>query len=714
MRTALTTVLVVVFLAGTAHAITWNFDRDGDAQGWWAAEGETGGAMSTQLSHLPSQVQDGVWRMPFRPFESSRNPSVRLVSPLLGFDSGLFDRIAIRLRLVGSRPLAGYTWFSWTNEANPTHAMSLMDGAIDTLLAVPQELTYTTQWQEVAVTDLSQRPTEMLGQPYVLLWAGELQDIRLEFVMREGSGWFDSPADWPEALEVDWITLTGVEEQLQGEIPPPVVRDLAYGDLFASSVFNPLGPKGLSNLPTLGYSNPNAALGDLDGDLDLDLVATYRTDDFVKGWLTAYNDGNGHFADAVLHRGWPAELQGADLDGDGRTDLVLTNERQTMTQVYRNDPEEGWVVAQEFPDRYLVALGDIDGDGAPDLWLNWLPTASADVPYLLLLNDGTGRFVAGQGADLVPAVGYWLTGLIPAPGGRGSLAMLWHSTSEPGYKITFRDNAGQLVQQPLDIELKTEFDWEQTPLHYVGDFDQDGDVDMMASEERLNDDLPHRRGLTFWINDGAGAMQRTTWSAEAEIKDNVLFVDLTGDGLLDMVYSDVNERDPAVMMVLGVPGKLPVPEGRYPLRGRGGAILGGDLDQDGDVDLMVLEQVVDGEGGVHVLLNQLSERRTDVAEEADQGLPTSFRLGPNYPNPFNPRTIIPFTMPAAATDAHLRVYDLLGQSIRILVHGPLSAGTHAVTWDGRDDLGRSMSSGVYLYRLEAGEWRASGKMVKEE
>ncbi len=82
-------------------------------------------------------------------------------------------------------------------------------------------------------------------------------------------------------------------------------------------------------------------------------------------------------------------------------------------------------------------------------------------------------------------------------------------------------------------------------------------------------------------------------------------------------------------------------------------------------------------------------------------LPLVYALEPNYPNPFNPQTQIRFRLPVEGPVA-LRLYDVLGQKIRTLVEGELRAGVHQAAWDGRDDQGRSVSSGVYFYVLEAG------------
>lgn len=88
---------------------------------------------------------------------------------------------------------------------------------------------------------------------------------------------------------------------------------------------------------------------------------------------------------------------------------------------------------------------------------------------------------------------------------------------------------------------------------------------------------------------------------------------------------------------------------------------------------------------------------------ADGDLPTApkaFTLLQNYPNPFNPSTVIRFVLPQSG-QARLAVYDILGRRIRTLVEGMRPAGEQQVMWDGRDDAGATVASGIYFYRLEA-------------
>ena len=94
--------------------------------------------------------------------------------------------------------------------------------------------------------------------------------------------------------------------------------------------------------------------------------------------------------------------------------------------------------------------------------------------------------------------------------------------------------------------------------------------------------------------------------------------------------------------------------------------------------------------------------------------PTAFALGANYPNPFNPATIIPLVVPAEAGDVDLTIYNVLGQPVRQVWNGPLAAGEHRLTWDGRDRQGQPVAAGVYLFRLQAGDQTRIRKMVKLE
>lgn len=91
-------------------------------------------------------------------------------------------------------------------------------------------------------------------------------------------------------------------------------------------------------------------------------------------------------------------------------------------------------------------------------------------------------------------------------------------------------------------------------------------------------------------------------------------------------------------------------------------------------------------------------------------LPREFALQQNYPNPFNPSTRIKFQLPAAET-VTLTIYNVLGQKVRTLVNERLNAGFYEAVWNGLNDQGQAMASGLYIYRIEAGNYHMVRRMV---
>lgn len=99
-----------------------------------------------------------------------------------------------------------------------------------------------------------------------------------------------------------------------------------------------------------------------------------------------------------------------------------------------------------------------------------------------------------------------------------------------------------------------------------------------------------------------------------------------------------------------------------------------------------------------------------VAVDQKFALPESFTLYQNQPNPFNPVTAIRYDLPEEAT-VQLTVYDILGHEVVTLVNSQQVPGYHSIPWDGRDYSGRDVATGVYIYRIKAGEFTATKKLI---
>ncbi|MEP0826491.1 MAG: T9SS type A sorting domain-containing protein [Nitrososphaera sp.] len=91
-------------------------------------------------------------------------------------------------------------------------------------------------------------------------------------------------------------------------------------------------------------------------------------------------------------------------------------------------------------------------------------------------------------------------------------------------------------------------------------------------------------------------------------------------------------------------------------------------------------------------------------------IPSDFALHYCYPNPFNMQTVIPFDLPRNS-EVLIEVRNILGEKVAILVNETVEAGSHEAVWDGRDEHGRDVASGIYFYHMRAGDYRKTNKMV---
>ncbi|MFH1069292.1 MAG: FlgD immunoglobulin-like domain containing protein [Candidatus Glassbacteria bacterium] len=137
-----------------------------------------------------------------------------------------------------------------------------------------------------------------------------------------------------------------------------------------------------------------------------------------------------------------------------------------------------------------------------------------------------------------------------------------------------------------------------------------------------------------------------------------------------------------------------------------GSVLSTPLDFDGKS----LDKLTASGGMAQELLDQAYQQLGMVKPAY---LPKAFSLSQNSPNPFNPSTTISYAIPEQTGQLQvvLNVFNLRGQIVRTLVDQPQAAGAYNVNWDGTDSQGRRISSGVYFYRLQAGDFVSTRKMV---
>ncbi len=117
-------------------------------------------------------------------------------------------------------------------------------------------------------------------------------------------------------------------------------------------------------------------------------------------------------------------------------------------------------------------------------------------------------------------------------------------------------------------------------------------------------------------------------------------------------------------------------------------------------------------GGSDVyLFKVLGNQATDINEFIiSDYLPEGFALSQNYPNPFNMSTVVEYSVPFR-TDVSLTIYNVLGQTVSQWSASALPAGNYRYEWDGKNEQGSDIASGIYLYRLQTGAFSQTKKML---
>ena len=700
-------IIYLCFLCTIYHnygsAITWDFDDDSQ-QGWVARESIGAGIFTSRISGLHQTVENAIWRITPLPYSAfienpNRRITIQLVSPIIGYDSELFDTLRIRLRTVHSKPIQGSVHMSWTNPTNRDRPGSppFQLAGTHRFNTASSSCFLQPSFQEIVLTNFTQ---EIPERPEAH-WQGELIDVRINIALGPfGPHGVEPPRnreDIPDLIEVDRIILTGIGEQFLHEplaVPGTDQKAPQPGTLFAPAEFYPL-ITGIG--PVYAGSFHSAVLLDANENGLLDLVALWsrtgldnETD--LQGWVLALNDGGGGFRtrkEYTVTMG--LELFAVDLTGDGVKELILF--RGGQTEVWRITEELEMQTVLELPGRYPL---NVTGD-----------------------DDNAALFVLDYNAP--NGVEIWTY----TDGSFASIAVFWESPLRPSSITSFLrertwiwwrralggDKSQWLATDTYGEPLQTEIELEFSPelLCYAGDLNQNGDIEFVSGNRRIWDVVDLLEGLTVWQLQSTGEMVAQPWYDEQIRLRHLWAWDLNGNGLVDPVFIKENAGlINTVVVNLGRRDGLPVEEGRYPLTGRGGQILAGDVTNDGNPDLVVVDPAL---GGVHVLRNRLAEEPVTAVHEPAAVRPTGVHLGPNYPNPFNPHTSIPFTL-AAADAVRLQVYDLRGRLVRTLWDGPLAAGAHRLDWDGRNTAGQPVASGVYLYRLEVGGQVHSRKLLK--
>jgi hypothetical protein len=240
----------------------------------------------------------------------------------------------------------------------------------------------------------------------------------------------------------------------------------------------------------------------------------------------------------------------------------------------------------------------------------------------------------------------------------------------------------------------------------VEDFDE-GEVVTVALTSGIESsggvplDSAYLWSFTSAVDDGSGTFAAHSVYPVGGAPRSVFSADLDGDGDLDLATANAISDNISVLPNNGdgtFAPHSPFETGDGPV-----SVFSADLDGDGDLDLATANYYSDN---VSVLLNKTG---TDV-ETTPELVPARFSLRQNYPNPFNPSTAINYSVPARC-HVTITIYNLLGQRVNTILDEVKPAGKYTTYWDGRDQDGRPLATGVYLYQIKAGHLTQTKKML---
>lgn len=504
--------------------------------------------------------------------------------------------------------------------------------------------------------------------------------------LRISSPWRVFPsAHWPSSYDPasKILTIAGLNAAKPGEAimvsttPGMTLSGSGLPMAPFSSIVSPRPVSGTGSFAAgelVGAFNvASSALADLDGDGDLDIATASFASNEVFVFL---NSGGASFS---LHQRISylvdcIALCIADFDSDGDMDIAVSHQAWANAfTLLRNDglgtflPDETMYFYEPL---YKIAAGDADGDGDVDVFADYGGS------IIILYNDGSGLFTP-YGTDMIGgnpvAVDFDRDGLldIATSDFYTGTVRVYSSEGFGLYQLRYEGKPGRAAF-PID----------------AGDFDNDGWCDLAVGGDTY--DLTYAAMVLRNNRDWTFSMVASP--AVSHSPKAIKAGDLDGDGDLDLVTANY---DTTVSVVINRSDGFYERE-RHRVGAEPMSIEIGDLDADGDLDLAIGAYVG---GSVHILLNGLP-----VGVQSSPTIPLSFNLYQNYPNPFNPATTIHFDLPTGV-HARLEVYNILGERVMILADEELPPGKHSREWRAQ------VPSGVYFYRIQAGEFIAVKKMM---
>ena len=368
-------------------------------------------------------------------------------------------------------------------------------------------------------------------------------------------------------------------------------------------------------------------------------------------------------------------------------------------------------------------IGDVDLDGDLDILNlnNRQDWNQAEVGTQLLMNDGNGYFSIDSTRlpiEISEAITHSSAVFLDAEND-GDLDLYLGYLGEIilNDELYINDGDGYFSLKPNAVF--TEYDMGESFFILSEDFNNDSFDDILMTYALQTNGYSE---LKLLLNTG----DTTFIDASTNIDDNDWhwFQDLDGGGTIAYTYSADLNNDGLMDFIVGIPFTIyinngdaifskqtdiiPFDEMNWYDIGQTGypefvTIITGDFDGDLDTDLFLSQY---GEP-LFVLYNPSNELNIN---ESMQNIVTEYNIHQNYPNPFNPTTSVRYDLPEDAM-VNITIYDMMGRIVKTLVNGSQTAGYRTIQWDATNNEGQSVSAGLYLYTIEAGQFRQTKKMV---
>lgn len=543
----------------------------------------------------------------------------------------------------------------------------------------------------------SPRLDTITGQPYGAGGASTPRTIRTGDMDGDGRGEIIFPRPGAGFLVFEWDGVNGSHNF--GKIPSAVIpAAVAYGPNFGAL-------SGVANEGGLQTTVEEFEIADVDKDGVQELITPKNlsgnvNDDFLvisavgqwdfenQGFASFQIEGSSRrLASLKYGGGSPYAIHAADLDGDGKMELVCHNWNYgdywvikvigTDTYVFpdtANAANGNQYYQQTFPDDHPALFGgvvtDLNGDGRQEVYFPWYQASAppgASVGSLHVVSYKTGDNVLKADSTHSARIAYAVT----------------------------RDKDGTPISSFFPV---------------VADLDQNGKKEILVGSAYPSNVVAIEYKGTGAINDSTSYTRKVYYTGESGVYASVTYRDSLGI------------KDTVRVIGEGFVTKMTRPA---------------DLDGDGKLEVILPYQSLNDtatytwqhfRADTGVMITDSSKKATNSkkwvfrsleADVVETGIsrdfvvitPEDYELKQNYPNPFNPSTEISFVLPLDKKIT-LKVYDILGKEVRTLLNNEdLKKGTHKVTWDGRNNTGSHVASGTYVYTLSTGNVSKSMKMM---